>query len=107
MHDLMAESVKRLSDFGIVVYHKHPDNLQTVASGYIGSVFPLLEFLLAGVLYPQSCAAGGTGAMFPVGVVVEHLAAVEAGNDTFSCAPTYRFDNFGVGPAFLRRGKGR
>ena len=107
MHDLMAESVKRLSDFGIIIHYKYPHDLHPVASGYIGGVFPLLEFLLAGVLYPQSCAAGGAGAIFPFGVVVEHLAAVEAGNDTFSRAPTYRFDNFGVGPAFLRRGKGR
>ena len=61
--------------------------------------------ILDAIRFHTTGAAGGAGAMFPFGVVVEHLAAVEAGNDTFSRAPTYRFDNFGIGPAFLRGGQ--
>ena len=105
LHDFVAKAVQRSSDFGIIIHHKHPHDLHPVAGGYIGGVFPLLEFLFAGVLYPQSCAAGGAGAMFPFGVIMEYLTAVEAGNDTFFRAPTYRFDNFGIGPAFLCRGQ--
>lgn len=105
LHDFVAKAVQRSSDFGIIIHHKHPHDLHPVASGYIGNVFPLLEFLPASIFYPQSCSAGGTGAILLFGIVVEHLATVEAGNDTFSRALAYRFDNFCVGPAFLCRGQ--
>ena len=55
-----------------------------------------LDRSIKAVSYTHLCAAGGAGAMFPFGVIMEYLTAVEAGNDTFFRAPTYRFDNFGI-----------
>ena len=99
LHDLVAKAVQRPAYFGIVVYHEYPDYLQAVTGGDIGGIFALLEFLLAGVLDAQFCPAGRAGAMFPRGSIVEYLSAVEAGNDTFFRALTYRFDDFGICPS--------